>query len=81
MYTLIEYSTGTIVEAVVLSRQENRMRVVVAGSADALGLRRLGRQWVTESGEPVEFGFLMSGGLVKESTDSHVQPLTARIAG
>jgi hypothetical protein len=56
----MRYPNGTIVEGVVLAQGRNRMRVAAAGFPDALELRRSGAQWVTASGEPVEFDFLMS---------------------
>ena len=60
MFTLIGYSSGIIVEAVVLSTRPNRMRVAVAGFQDALELRRVDGQWFAEGGEPVEFEFVLS---------------------
>ena len=61
MFTLIGHSSGIIIEAVVLSAQPNRMRVAVAGAQDALELRRVDGQWFAETGEPVEFEFVLSG--------------------
>ena len=61
MYTLIRYPVGTIVEAVVLRKGLDRMRIVAPGFPDALELRRSGAQWVTETGQPVEFDFMFSG--------------------
>jgi hypothetical protein len=60
MYMLIRYPIGIIVEAVVLARGRNRMRVAAAGFADAIELRLSGAQWFTATREPVEFDFLMS---------------------
>lgn len=60
MYMLIRYPVGIIVEAVVLAKGRNRMRVAAAGFPDAIELRRSGSQWVTANRQPVEFDFLMS---------------------
>ncbi len=60
MYMLIRYPAGIIIEAVVLARGRNRMRVAAAGFPDALELKRSGLQWVTANRQPVEFDFLMS---------------------
>jgi hypothetical protein len=60
MYTLIRYPLGIIVEAVVLARGRNRMRVAAAGSPDTIELRRSGIQWLTPTRQLVEFEFLMS---------------------
>ena len=60
MYLLIRYPGGIIVEAVVLAKGSNRLRVAVAGFPETIELRRADALWSTESGEPVEFDFLMS---------------------
>jgi hypothetical protein len=60
MYMLIRYPVGIIVEAVVLAKGRDRLRVVAAGFPDTIELRRSGSQWFTPSREPVEFEFLMS---------------------
>jgi hypothetical protein len=58
MYTLISYPAGIVIEGVILSRTRDRMRVAVAGMPDALELRRTGNDWLTDSGEKVQFEFL-----------------------
>ena len=58
MYTLIEYPVGIVVEAVVLSMEQNRLRVAVASFSDALEFTRSGLDWVTEGGQKIDFGFL-----------------------
>jgi hypothetical protein len=58
-YMLIRYPIGIIVEAVVLAKGRNRMRVAAAGFSDALELRRSGRQWFAPASQPVDFDFLM----------------------
>jgi hypothetical protein len=60
MYLLIRYPVGVIVEAVVLKKGNNRMRVAVAGFPDAIELTRSGAQWFAPNHEPIEFEFLMS---------------------
>lgn len=60
MYMLIRYPAGIIVEAVVLAKGRNRLRVAVAGFPDTMELRRSGSQWFTPTRQPVEFEFLMS---------------------
>jgi hypothetical protein len=70
MYMLIRYPIGIIVEAVVLARGRNRMRVAVAGFPDAIELRRTGAEWLTETREPVEFDFLLSHSQASENINS-----------
>jgi hypothetical protein len=58
MYALISYPAGIIVEAVIVNRSRNRLRVVAAGFSDAFELRCVGTQWLTDGGEPVELEFV-----------------------
>ena len=58
MYSLMSVAAGMVLEAVIVHRTRNRMRVIVPGFSDALELRRSGQAWFTEVGEPVEFEFL-----------------------
>lgn len=58
MYTLISYPVGILIEGVILSRTRDRMRVAVAGMPDALELRRIGNNWLTDSGEKIQFEFV-----------------------
>jgi hypothetical protein len=60
MYMLIGYPAGIIVEAVVLAKGKNRLRVAAAGFPDTVELRRSGSQWFTPTRQPVEIEFLMS---------------------
>jgi hypothetical protein len=55
MYMLIKYPVGIIVEAVVLARGRDRMRLAAAGFPDTVELRRSGSQWFTATRQPVEF--------------------------
>jgi len=65
MYTLIRLCDGSTVEAFVLAKTQSRMRLAVAGLNDAVELRHCAMDWLDESDEPVEFGFL----LAKEEED------------
>ena len=67
MYMLIRYPVGIIVEAVLLAKGSNRMRVAAAGFSDTIELRRSGTQWYTATRQPVEFDFLMSNVHMGES--------------
>jgi|SRR5580704_9807554 hypothetical protein len=59
MYMLIRYPVGIIVEAVVLAKGRDRLRVAAAGFPDTIELRRSGSQWFAPNREPIEFEFLM----------------------
>lgn len=59
MYLLMSYGVGVTVEALVLARARNRMRVVISGFPDTIELKRSGTQWVDQDRQPVEFEFLM----------------------
>jgi len=50
----IRYSNGYTVEAVLLSRRENVIRVEVRGGSDVFELRQINGQWITEDCEPVD---------------------------
>jgi hypothetical protein len=58
MYTLIEYPVGVVVEAVVLSMEQKRLRVAAPGFPDALEFTKSGLEWVTEEGRKVNLAFL-----------------------
>jgi hypothetical protein len=81
MYMLIRYPVGIIVEAVVLAKGRNRLRVAAAGFPDTIELRRSGPQWFTETRQPVEFDFLMSNANPGESVSSSRPARVARAAG
>ncbi|HUB32310.1 MAG TPA: hypothetical protein VMA31_04750 [Bryobacteraceae bacterium] len=53
----IRYANGQTLEAVLVSRAETTMRVVIAGCEDSLELSQIHGVWVTEDCEPVELGF------------------------
>lgn len=80
MYILISYPAGVIVEAVVLAKGINRMRVAVAGFPDAVELTRSGAQWFAPTHQPVEFEFLMSNTNPAKSVSSHIPAGVLRAA-
>ncbi|MGA1996272.1 MAG: hypothetical protein ABSH45_10890 [Bryobacteraceae bacterium] len=53
----IQYSNGIMVEAILLSRAGERMRVAVRGSAEALEFVEYGGIWISEECEPVQIEF------------------------
>jgi hypothetical protein len=81
MYLLIRYPVGIIVEAVVLAKGRNRMRVAAAGFPDAIELRRSGSQWFAEPRQPVQFDFLMTNANVVERVSSSTPAGVALAAG
>ncbi|HUI56436.1 MAG TPA: hypothetical protein VLY04_15785 [Bryobacteraceae bacterium] len=81
MYLLIEYPVGVIVEAIALAIDRDRMRVAAADFPDALELTRSGDRWFTETGDIVQFEFLLSRLPVAESVSSSRPALVARAAG
>jgi hypothetical protein len=81
MYLLIKYPVGIIVEAVVLAKGKDRLRVAAAGFPDTIELRRSGPQWLTADREPVEFEFLMSSDHQAARVPSSRQMCVTRAAG
>ena len=81
MYLLIRFPVGIIVEAVVLAKGRNRMRVAAAGFPDTIELTRSGPQWLTGTREPVEFDFLMSNAHPTRSVPTPVPACFAMTAG
>ncbi|MGA2119904.1 MAG: hypothetical protein ABSH56_34830 [Bryobacteraceae bacterium] len=77
----IRFPIGIIIEAVLLARRKNRMRVAIAGFEDAIELRRSGARWFTAAAQPVEFDFLMSGAHQSESVPASTPARAARAAG
>jgi hypothetical protein len=53
----ITYSDGMAVEAVLLSRTENTMRLAVQGADDVIELSNIKGIWVSANCEPVEIEF------------------------
>jgi hypothetical protein len=60
MITLLIFPEGRRADAVVLSAERGRMRVAIAGRADATELTEVGGRWMTDSGLPVEFGAIIA---------------------
>jgi hypothetical protein len=54
---IINYSDGNSVEAVLLSRTEQTMRVAVEGAEDAMELSNIRGTWVSDECEPVSVQF------------------------
>jgi len=53
----IQYTNGTKIEAILLSRDGERMRVAVDGSADAVEFVQRGDVWISDDCEPVRIEF------------------------
>ena len=81
MHMLIRYPVGIIVEAVVLAKGKNRLRVAMAGFSDTIELRRSGSRWFAPARQPVEFEFLMSELHRSESVFHSTPGRVARAAG
>jgi len=58
MYALLSYPGGIILEAVLVSRTRNRMRVVASGLPEAFEVKRTSTGWLTDAGDQVEFEFV-----------------------
>jgi hypothetical protein len=78
MYLLIRYPVGIIVQAIVLAKGRNRMRIAAAGFPDTMELRRSGSRWFTETREPVEFDFLMSSDYQSQTASNSTPAGVAR---
>jgi hypothetical protein len=81
MYTLIEYPSGVIVEAVVLSSGLNLLRIAMAGFQDVLELTASGNDWVTEEGQKVAVVFLQGDACEAVAVVPSARKLPARAAG
>jgi hypothetical protein len=81
MYVLIEFPAGVTAEAVVLSMDRKRARVVAAGFPDTLELRRSGEDWLTETGHKVTFEFVLSNAPEVEAVALPPPALATRAAG
>jgi hypothetical protein len=59
MYAIVlEYQTGRSIEAMVLRLTAETIRLVPRRGRDAVELRRIGGEWIDETGEAVALGFL-----------------------
>jgi hypothetical protein len=79
MYLLMSYPVGVTMEAVILAKGRNRMRVVVAGLPDTVELKRSGAAWMAD-GEPVQFDFLMASVTQNARVSRSVRPGATRKA-
>src|ERR1039458_4973537 len=53
----ITYPNGIILEAIVLSHEENEIRAIAAGCDDVLAFTRIHGTWISEEIEPVAIEF------------------------
>ena len=53
----ITYPNGTVLEAIVLSHEENEIRAIAAGCDDVLAFTRIHGTWISEEIEPVTIEF------------------------
>jgi hypothetical protein len=53
----ITYPNGTVLQALVLSHDENEIRAIAAGCDDVLEFTRVHDAWISESMEPVTIEF------------------------
>src|ERR1035437_2244660 len=79
----ITYPNGTVLEAIVLSHEENEIRTIVAGCDDVLAFTRIHGTWISEEIEPVaiEFAWQRRGTSPSTSEDDCVcsKGLAARL--
>jgi hypothetical protein len=61
VHMVLIYADGSRTEAVLLARNENKIRVAIAGSDDLLELTDVHGTWVTEDCEPVQVQFAWEG--------------------
>ena len=83
MVVTITYPNGTVVEAIVLSHEDDEIRVIAAGCDDVLAFTRIHGTWISEKIEPVaiEFAWQRRGAAPTTSEDDCVCPkaLAARL--
>ena len=53
----ITYPNGTVLEAIMLSHEENEIRAIAAGCGDVLAFTRIHGTWISEEIEPVAIEF------------------------
>ena len=79
----ITYPNGTVLEAIVLSHEENEIRAIAAGCDDVLAFTRIHGTWISEEIEPVaiEFAWQRRGTSPSTSEDDCVcsKGLAARL--
>jgi hypothetical protein len=79
----ITYPNGTVLEAIVLSHEDNEVRAIAAGCDDVLAFTCIHGTWISEEIEPVaiEFAWQRRGTTPMTSEDDCVCPkaLAARM--
>jgi hypothetical protein len=79
----ITYTNGAVLEAIVLSHENNEIRAIAAGCDEALVLTRIHGTWVSEDLEPVavRFAWEATPAPHAESEDAYVcsKELAARL--
>jgi hypothetical protein len=67
----ITYANGTVLEAIVLSHEENEIRAIAAGCDDVLGFNCIHGTWISDELEPVniKFGWQRGVALTPELAD------------
>lgn len=68
VFMILIYANGSRTEAVLLARNENKIRVAIAGSDDLLELTDVHGTWVTEDCEPVQVQFAWEGKTAEQIT-------------
>ena len=61
MHTLLSFSDGRRVDALLLSASADRLRVVIPGRGDTVEFRLVEGRWISDRGVPVEIGALLLG--------------------
>lgn len=60
MHMILRYPDGNLVDALLLSRGDARMRVILRGKKDRLELNTLDHRWVDEDGQEVSIEAIVS---------------------
>jgi hypothetical protein len=58
---ILRYANGSTTEAILLARRENKIRVAIPGSDEALEFTQVHGTWVSEDCEPVRVEFTWEG--------------------
>jgi hypothetical protein len=64
MHIILRYPDGRRVEALLLYREPDRMRVAIPGRNDALELTPVGERWVDDDGQKVSVEALLSDHII-----------------
>jgi hypothetical protein len=73
----ITYANGTALKAIMLSREEDEIRAIPAGSDDVLAFTRVHGTWISEDIEPVtiEFEWQRGSSRAALSEDVYICPM------